>query len=460
MIVTRFAPSPTGHLHIGGARTALFSWLYARHNKGKFVLRIEDTDKERSTDESVKQILESLKWLGLNWDEGPYFQSRRYDIYKKYAKKLLSEGKAYRCYCTAYELQAKRDEAIKKGEKPKYDGKCRNLSTEKKDAPFVIRFKTPQEGETVINDMVKGEVKFKNSELDDLVILRTDETPTYNFTVVVDDATMGITCVIRGDDHLNNTPRQVHMYEALGFNIPEFAHIPLILGTDKTRLSKRHGATSVMAYKEMGYLPQAVVNYLARLGWAHGDKEIFSTDELIELFSLEKVGKSASVFNPEKLLWLNSHYLKTLPIETILNNILDKDIFDTFPSEYVVKALESCREKVKTLNELIGYSAFYFKEKIEIPDDLKQKFITLEVKEGFSTLFAHLSKLNDFSHFSIEDAFKKTIETTGLSLKALAQPVRAALTGTIISPGLFLIIEILGKEKTLERLKEAIKLCS
>jgi len=460
VIVTRFAPSPTGHLHIGGARTALFSWLYARHNKGKFVLRIEDTDKERSTDESVKQILESLKWLGLNWDEGPYFQSRRYDIYKKYAKKLLSEGKAYRCYCTAYELQAKRDEAIKKGEKPKYDGKCRNLSTEKKDAPFVIRFKTPQEGETVINDMVKGEVKFKNSELDDLVILRTDETPTYNFTVVVDDATMGITCVIRGDDHLNNTPRQVHMYEALGFNIPEFAHIPLILGTDKTRLSKRHGATSVMAYKEMGYLPQAVVNYLARLGWAHGDKEIFSTDELIELFSLEKVGKSASVFNPEKLLWLNSHYLKTLPIETILNNILDKDIFDTFPSEYVVKALESCREKVKTLNELIGYSAFYFKEKIEIPDDLKQKFITLEVKEGFSTLFAHLSKLNDFSHFSIEDAFKKTIETTGLSLKALAQPVRAALTGTIISPGLFLIIEILGKEKTLERLKEAIKLCS
>ena len=309
-IRVRFAPSPTGFLHIGGARTALFNFLFARSQEGTFVLRIEDTDTVRSTQESVDEILKAMEWLGLNWDEGPYYQSERFNLYKEKVQQLLDEGKAYRCYCTSEELDKKREQAMAEGRKPKYDGTCRERMDHPGNTPFVIRFRAPDNGTTSFNDLIKGTISVNNEELDDVIIQRTDGTPTYNFVVVVDDADMGITHVIRGDDHINNTPRQILLYEALGYQVPCFAHVPMILGSDKTRLSKRHGATSVMAYRDMGYLPEAMVNYLVRLGWSFGDEEIFSLADLIEKFSLSNVGKSAGVFNPEKLLWLNSHYIK------------------------------------------------------------------------------------------------------------------------------------------------------
>ena len=305
----RFAPSPTGYLHIGGARTALFNYLLARKEGGTFILRIEDTDVARSTQESVDAILQAMDWLGLSYDEGPFYQSERFPLYKEKVEELLAQGKAYRCYCTSEELEKRRVNAMAKGLKPKYDGTCRRR-TEPLDLPWVVRFRAPEEGETVFIDKIKGAISFENDELDDVIIQRSDGTPTYNFVVVVDDATMGVNLVIRGDDHINNTPRQILMYQALGYQVPEFAHVPMILGADKARLSKRHGATSVMVYREMGYLPEAMVNYLVRLGWSHGDQEIFSMAELIEKFSLDSVGKSAGVFNPDKLLWLNAHYIK------------------------------------------------------------------------------------------------------------------------------------------------------
>ena len=312
----RFAPSPTGHLHIGGARTALFNWLYARQNKGTFVLRIEDTDRERSTDEYVHSIMEGMEWLRLSWDEGPFHQVDRMDLYKSYIEKLLSEGKAYKCFCTAEEIDVRKKAMLAAGQKPKYDGLCRNAN-QNQTKPFCVRFVSKAEGTTIVRDLIKGDVSFENAEMDDLVIQRTDGTPTYNFCVVIDDALMRITHIIRGDDHLNNTPRQILLYEAMGFTPAQFGHLPMILGADKTRLSKRHGATSVLAYREMGFLPDALINFLARIGWSYGDQEIFSREELIEKFSFENVGTSGGVFNQEKLLWLNAHYLKNLDNKTL-----------------------------------------------------------------------------------------------------------------------------------------------
>ncbi|HEY4743631.1 MAG TPA: glutamate--tRNA ligase, partial [Desulfuromonadaceae bacterium] len=307
----RFAPSPTGYLHVGGARTALFNWLLARKQEGTFILRIEDTDVERSTQESVDAILQGMEWLGLDWDEGPFYQSDNFPLYREYVHRLLDTGKAYRCYCTAEELEAKRELAMKEGRKPKYDGTCRERTDHPEGAPYVVRFRAPQAGATSFDDLIKGTITFPNEELDDLIIQRSDGTPTYNFCVVIDDASMRITTVIRGDDHVNNTPRQIQLYEALGFPVPCFAHVPMILGSDKTRLSKRHGATSVIAYRDMGFLPEALMNYLVRLGWSHGDDEIFSREEMIRKFDIANVGRSASVFNTEKLLWLNAHYIKS-----------------------------------------------------------------------------------------------------------------------------------------------------
>ena len=352
-IRTRFAPSPTGFLHIGGARTALFSWLYARHLGGKFVLRIEDTDQERSTDESTKAILDAMSWLGLNWDEGPYFQAQRVDLHRQMVQKLIDEGKAYFCICTSEELEAKRKQALATGRKPKYDGTCRDKKLSKSEGS-VVRFRGAQTGATVVEDLIKGNISFNNDELDDLIIERGDGYPTYNFAVVIDDAMMKITHVIRGDDHVNNTPRQILMYQALGFDVPKFAHVPMILGADKARLSKRHGATSVMAYKEMGFLPESLINYLVRLGWAHGDQEIFSLPELVNLFSLESVGKSPAVFNPEKLLWLNAHYIKEASPEIIYEEMkplwpasVNKD-----DADFVRKVIADLQPRSKTLVEL------------------------------------------------------------------------------------------------------------
>ena len=309
MVRVRFAPSPTGHLHIGGARTALFNWLYARHNEGTFILRIEDTDRTRSTEDYIQSIIEGMEWLNLDWDEGPYRQTDRIDIYRTYTEKLMRDGKAYYCYCLPEELEQRRKEALAQGKPPKYDGRCKTVKEPPADRKPVVRFNMPQEGETSVNDSIRGKIVFENAQLDDLIIMRSNGTPTYNFTVVVDDVDMKITHVIRGDDHLNNTPKQIHIYRALGYDVPFFAHLPMILGSDKTRLSKRHGATSVITYKEDGYLSDALVNYLVRLGWSYGDQEIFSRDELIQHFTFESVGKSSAVFNHDKLLWLNSQYI-------------------------------------------------------------------------------------------------------------------------------------------------------
>ena len=313
----RFAPSPTGFLHIGGVRTALFNWLYARQQQGVFILRIEDTDQSRSTDESIQAIIEGLRWVGLDWDEGPYRQTERMEVYRSHAMKLLEGGQAYWCVCKAEELEARRKEAEAKGLSPRYDGRCRNLGITQPSGEAALRFKAPQTGQTVVDDLIKGRIVFDNMVLDDLIILRSNGYPTYNFSVVVDDALMRITHVVRGDDHLTNTPRQVPMFQALGFPVPQFGHLPMILGSDKARLSKRHGATSVMAYKEMGYLPEALVNYLARLGWSHGDQELFTRSELIEKFNWKNVQTSAAVFNPDKLLWMNAEYIKNSPPEAV-----------------------------------------------------------------------------------------------------------------------------------------------
>lgn len=462
---TRFAPSPTGYLHIGGARTALFNFLFARHNRGKFILRIEDTDRERSTPEAIQAILDAMNWLGLDWDEGPFYQTERYALYKEKIQQLLAQGQAYPCVCTSEELDAKRQQAQKEKRKPMYDGTCRPpegvIPALPKDKPYAVRFRSPRDGSTTVEDAVKGQVVFDNRELDDLIIARSDGTPTYNFCVVVDDIEMDITHIIRGDDHLANTPRQILLYQALRHAPPQFAHVPLILGTDKARLSKRHGATSVIAYRDMGYFPEAVLNYLVRLGWSHGDQEIFSRDELIAEFSLEAVGKSAGVFNPEKFLWVNAHYLKQRPLpqlaEDVLPYISAKGYAVPQDKSWLEQMVKTLRERSKTLVELVDAADFYFKEDISIDEKAATKFLTPEVRVPIQKLIENLSALDDFSEANIERAFSAVLEDLGLSMGKLAQPVRVALTGSAVSPGIHEVIAVLGKERTLRRLRSALQ---
>ncbi|MBI5560314.1 MAG: glutamate--tRNA ligase [Deltaproteobacteria bacterium] len=454
---TRFAPSPTGYLHIGGARTALFNYLFARHNRGQFVLRIEDTDAARSTGESLNAILEGMLWLDLKWDEGPYYQSKRLGLYREAAAQLLEKNLAYRCWCAPEELEERRKLALKENRPPRYDGRCRTRPAQPAQ-PFAVRFRVPP-GKTFFNDMIKGGISFEHAELEDLVLLRSDSTPTYNLCVVVDDAAMRITHVIRGDDHIANTPKQILLYEALGGTVPSFAHLPMILGSDKTRLSKRHGATSVMAYKEMGYLPHALVNYLARLGWSSGDEEIFGMNELIEKFSLENVGKSSGVFNPEKLLWLNHHYIKTTPageLKPLLLQHLKTLGVDAARDERCEAIISTLRERAKTLKEMAEASLFYFREKISYEEKAAKKFLTHEILEPLKLLSKKLKKVEPFSEDNVKKAFDEVLEETGLKLGELAQPVRVALTGGTVSPGIFEMIAALGKEKTIERIEESL----
>lgn len=464
MVRVRFAPSPTGHLHIGGTRTALFNWLYAKHNKGTFILRIEDTDRTRSTEEYIDAIIEGMKWLGLDWDEGPYRQTDRFNVYRRYTEKLLNEGKAYYCYCLPEELEQRRQEALVQGKSPKYDGRCRNLQDPIPGKNPAVRFRMPQEGETAVNDLIKGKTVFDNAYLDDLIIMRSDGTPTYNFTVVVDDVDMNITHVIRGDDHLNNTPKQIHIYNALGYEMPLFAHLPMILGADKTRLSKRHGAVSVMAYKEMGYLPDALVNYLVRLGWSYGDQEIFTRNELIQYFSFDKVGKSAAVFNPEKLLWLNSQYIINSSAEELAEMVVpflikEKVISEgqTLDKEWLSKAIDTQKERSRTLIELANSLRYYISEDVEYNEKAKIKFLNEKSLPYLIELKDSLVSISDFSALEIEKVFTSIIEKHGIKLGNLAQPVRVAMTGKTESPGIFEVLEIAGKEKTLKRLEKAIK---
>jgi glutamyl-tRNA synthetase len=462
---TRFAPSPTGYLHIGGARTALFNYLFARHHGGKFILRIEDTDRERSTLEAIEAILEAMKWLKLDYDEGPFYQAERFPLYKKKIQQLLATGKAYPCVCTPQDLDAKRQLAQKEKRKSSYDGTCRPaegvIPDLPKDKPYTIRFRSPQLGSTVVNDLVKGNIVFDNRELDDLIIARTDGTPTYNFCVVVDDIEMNITHIIRGDDHLANTPRQIQLYHAMRHTLPQFAHVPLILGTDKARLSKRHGATSVTAYRDMGYVPEAVVNYLVRLGWSHGDDEIFSREELIDKFSLESIGKSAGVFNPEKFLWINSHYIKSRPLRQLAQDIIPFIAAKgyTVPEnlDWLEKMAATLKDRAKTLVELVEQANYYLSDDISIDDKAAKKFLTPEIKEPLNLLMQRLSDVADFSDGAVQQAFAEILEQTGLSMGKLAQPVRVALTGSTVSPGIHEVIAVLGKERTLKRLSTAMK---
>jgi len=459
LVRTRFAPSPTGYLHIGGVRTALFNWLFARHHGGRFILRVEDTDQARSSQEYLNAILEGLTWLGLNWDEGPYFQSQRVHLYREHVEQLLAAGKAYRCYCTPEELEERRQQALAEGRKPKYDGRCRERADQPTGLPFVIRFKAPQGGETVVDDLIKGKVTFENAELDDLIIQRSDGAPTYNFVVVVDDVLMGITHVIRGDDHLNNTPRQIHLYEALKYPIPAFAHLPLILGEDRTRLSKRHGAASVTAYQEMGYLPHALVNYLARLGWSYGDQEVFSPQELIENFSLEGVGRSAGVFNPDKLLWLNAHYIKEGDPHEIARQLIpflqQRGIKVEFNGR-LVKAVQSLQPRAKTLAEMAEMAEFYFRDDFSYDEKGSRKFLRPELSSFLVSLLEEFRGSEDFDGVDLERRFRRLTEQQGLKLNQAAQGVRVALTGKTISPGLFEVMEGIGRERVIKRLERAL----
>ena len=459
----RFAPSPTGVLHIGGVRTALFNWLFARQQKGVFVLRIEDTDQSRSTDESIQAIVEGMKWVGLDWDEGPFRQTERMDLYRSHAMQLLEKGQAYWCSCKAEELDARRKEAESKGLSPRYDGRCRNRGLTNQTGDAALRFKAPQEGETVVNDLIKGKIVFDNSVQDDLIILRSNGYPTYNFSVVVDDAMMNITHVVRGDDHLTNTPRQVPIFQALGFSVPLFGHLPMILGSDRTRLSKRHGATSIMAYKDMGYLPDTMVNYLVRLGWSHGDQELFTRQELIEKFSWRNVQTSAAVFNPEKLLWVNAEYIKITPPSQVAQALVPFLEAAGFQSEiqavspgWLAQLVVLVKERAKTLVEMIDWVRPYFGQAVICDEEAARKFLTPAIAPVLAKLLARFEAFPAFSKQQWEEAFKQLVEVEGMKMGQLAQPVRVALTGRTASPGLFEVMEILGRDRTLFRLRQGI----
>jgi glutamyl-tRNA synthetase len=458
-IRTRFAPSPTGFLHIGGARTALFNWLYTRRYGGTFVLRIEDTDQTRSTEASTRAILDAMTWLGLNWDEGPYFQAERVDLHRERVRQLIAAGKAYYCTCTPDELEAKRKKALSEGRKPKYDGTCRDRGLGPQPGA-VVRFRGPEVGQTVMHDLIKGDIAFNNEELDDLIIERADGYPTYNFAVVVDDAEMGITHVIRGDDHVNNTPKQIQMYEALGYEVPLFGHVPMILGADKSRLSKRHGATSVMAYQEMGYLPEALVNYLVRLGWSYGDQEIFSTDELIRTFSLEGVGKSAAVFNPEKLIWLNQHYIMACPADRLVELMIPfwhERGFAVADRPFVAKVAADLRTRAKTLVEMTEASAFYFADAVDFEPEAAAKFLTPEYAGHLAAVVERLPAIEAFTKEGIEAFLRSLADERQTKLKWIAQALRVALTGKTVSPGIDEVMVTLGKERVIRRLGRALE---
>ncbi|RLC10390.1 MAG: glutamate--tRNA ligase, partial [Deltaproteobacteria bacterium] len=448
-IITRFPPSPTGYLHVGGARTALFNWLYARHMKGKFILRIEDTDAARSTQASVDAIFEALEWLGIDWDEGPFFQSQRYPIYQEHIDKLIETDGAYYCTCSPEQVESMRAKAKATGEKPKYDGTCRDKGLPKTDNA-VVRFKAPLTGTTLLEDVIKGNIAFQNDEIDDFIIARSDGSPTYNFVVVIDDITMHINTIIRGDDHVMNTPKQMLIYQALGAPLPVFGHVPMVLGKDRSRLSKRHGATSVTAYRDMGFLPEAVVNYLVRLGWSHGDQEFFTRDELIEKFSLKNVGRAAGIFDLEKLTALNADHIQATAPETLaelLVPFLKKIGIHVESGEFLVKVVKTLVQRSKTMEEMATAATFYFTETIAYEEKAARKFLKPDTRQPLHFLMDALSVIDVFTEENLENAFKSVMDKTGLKLGKIAQPVRVALTGKTASPGIFEITEIIGKEK-------------
>jgi len=457
-IKTRFAPSPTGYLHVGGARTALFSWLYARRNGGKFVLRVEDTDLERSNEDSVNAILDGMSWLGLDYDEGPFFQTQRFERYGEVIDQLLVSGQAYRCTCSKDRLDILRAEQMANKQKPRYDGHCRHLEVDP-GAPHVVRFRNPQDGDVVIDDLVRGKIVVSNSELDDLIIRRTDGSPTYNLSVVVDDHDMGITQVIRGDDHINNTPRQINLMHAMGWAIPEFAHLPMILGDDGARLSKRHGAVNVMQYKEEGFLPDALLNYLVRLGWSHGDQELFSRDEMIALFDLDAVNRAPSAFNTEKLVWVNQQYIKAADPGTLaglLSEFMVADGIDVSSGPELAAVVEAQRERAGTLVELAELCRFYYQDVDEYQASASKKAFKGEADKALLYVRAKLEALDQWRREAIHQCVSDAVNELEVGFGKVAMPLRVAVTGGAPSPDLDLTVFLVGRQATLRRIDRAV----
>ncbi|GJH41856.1 glutamate--tRNA ligase [Pasteurella canis] len=456
---TRFAPSPTGYLHVGGARTALYSWLYAKHNNGEFVLRIEDTDLERSTPEATAAILEGMEWLNLAWEHGPYFQTKRFDRYNQVIDQMIEQGLAYRCYCSKERLEDLRHTQEKNKQKPRYDRHCLHNQGNTPHQPHVVRFKNPTEGSVIFEDAVRGRIEISNNELDDLIIRRTDGSPTYNFCVVVDDWDMGITHVVRGEDHINNTPRQINILKALGAPIPTYAHVSMILGDDGQKLSKRHGAVSVMQYRDDGYLPEALLNYLVRLGWGHGDQEIFSVEEMIQLFELESVSKSASAFNTEKLLWLNHHYIRELPAEYVAKHLAwhyqDQGI-DTSNGPALEDIVKMLAERCKTLKEMAASSRYFFEEFTNFDETAVKKHFKATAIEPLEKIKEKLTALSHWDLQSTHEAIEQTAAELGLGMGKVGMPLRVAVTGSGQSPSMDVTLVGIGKERTLARIQKAI----
>lgn len=463
-IKTRFAPSPTGYLHVGGARTALYSWLYARHNQGDFVLRIEDTDLERSTPEAIEAIMDGMNWLRLNWDEGPYYQTKRFDRYNQVIDQMLEADTAYRCYCSRERLDTLREQQMEAGEKPRYDGCCRDTEHgHTPDEPHVVRFRNPQEGSVIFDDQIRGPIEFSNQELDDLIIRRTDGSPTYNFCVVVDDWDMGITHVIRGEDHINNTPRQINILKAIGAEVPIYAHVSMILGDDGKKLSKRHGAVGVMQYRDDGFLPEALLNYLVRMGWAHGDQEIFSVDEMVQLFQLDAVSKSASAFNTEKLLWLNHHYITTLAPEYVATQLqwhIDQQQIDTRTGPELAKLVTLLGDRCKTLKEMAETCRYFYEDFNEFDADAAKKHLRPVARQPLELISEKLAALTEWTTEAIHNAIEQTATELDVGMGKVGMPLRVAVTGAGQSPALDVTVEAIGQQRSVKRIAQALAFIS
>lgn len=458
-VVTRFAPSPTGYLHVGGARTALYSWLYTKNQGGKFVLRIEDTDLERSTQAAIDAILEGMQWLGLDWDEGPFYQTKRFDRYKELIQQLLAQGKAYKCFMASEELDQIREAQMAKGEKPRYPGTWRDRTDHPENQPYAIRFKNPTDGSVTINDHIRGQIEIANAELDDLIIQRSDGAPTYNFCVVVDDWDMGVSHVVRGEDHINNTPRQINILNALGAPIPEYAHVSMILGDDGKKLSKRHGAVSVMQYRDDGYLPEAVLNYLVRLGWSHGDQEIFSKEEMISLFNLDAISSSASAFNTEKLIWLNQHYMKSMPAEDVAGHLawhFEQQGIDTNAGPSLADVVTIQAERVKTLKEMAQISQYFYQDYEHFDEKAAKKHLRPVARGPLELVATKLAAVADWSPDNIQAAINNTAEELGVGMGKVGMPLRVAVTGSGNSPSLDVTLNLLSKAQIAQRIDKAL----
>ncbi|ARU94817.1 glutamate--tRNA ligase [Tatumella citrea] len=463
-IKTRFAPSPTGYLHVGGARTALYSWLYARHNKGEFVLRIEDTDLERSTPEAIEAIMDGMNWLSLDWDEGPYYQTKRFDRYNQVIDEMLVAGTAYKCYCSKERLEALREQQMENGEKPRYDGRCRDSHEHHSDdEPCVVRFRNPQEGSVIFDDQIRGPIEFSNQELDDLIIRRTDGSPTYNFCVVIDDWDMQITHVIRGEDHINNTPRQINILKAIGAQVPVYAHVSMILGDDGKKLSKRHGAVGVMQYRDDGYLPEALLNYLVRMGWAHGDQEIFSVAEMTDLFRLESVSKSASAFNTEKLQWLNHHYINSLPPEYVATQLqwhIEQQNIDTSTGPELAELVKLLGERCKTLKEMAESCRYFYEDFAEFDADAAKKHLRPVARQPLELAAEKLAAVTDWTAENVHQAIQDTATELDVGMGKVGMPLRVAVTGAGQSPALDVTVTAIGRKRSIERIGQALNYIS